>query len=93
LRSKLGESFNSVQKYTTPLEEATTSSLEALQAYSLGVKTEDAKGSTAARPFFQRAVDLDPNLAMAYARMAADYGVLNEMGPKMHARLTICGRK
>jgi DNA-binding winged helix-turn-helix (wHTH) protein/tetratricopeptide (TPR) repeat protein len=70
LRSKLGESLSSVQKYATPVEQATTPSLEALKAYSLGVRTWYAKGLTAARPLFQRAVDLDPNFAMAYAWMS-----------------------
>ena len=59
-----------MQKYATPVEEATTPSLEALKAYSLGVKTEYAKGDTAALPFFKRAVELDPNFAMAYASMS-----------------------
>jgi serine/threonine protein kinase/tetratricopeptide (TPR) repeat protein len=80
LRSKLGESLSSVQKYATPLEEATTSSLEALKAYSLGVKTWNAKGDTAARPFFQRAVDLDPNFAMAHSWISTVYFDLNEVG-------------
>ncbi len=79
LRSKLGESLNSVQKYATPVEEATTPSLEALKTYSLGVKTAYAKGGTAALPFFKRAVDIDPNFAMAYAWMAAVYFDLNEV--------------
>ena len=79
LRSKLGESLSSVQKYATPLEEATTPSLEALKAYSLGVKTRSAKGGTAALPFFKRAVDLDPNFAMAYGRMSGHYSDLNEV--------------
>ena len=80
LRSKLGESLSSVQKYDTPLEEATTPSLEALKAYSLGRKTEYAKGNTAALPFFKRAVELDPNLAMAYVWMAFPYYSMNEVG-------------
>jgi len=80
LRSKLGESLSSVQKYATPVEEATTPSLEALKAYSLGEKTGSAKGLTAALPFFKRAVDLDPNFAMAYAEMSVVYWVLNEVG-------------
>jgi serine/threonine protein kinase/tetratricopeptide (TPR) repeat protein len=80
LRSKLGESLSSVQKYATPVEEATTPSLEALKAYSLGVKTEHAKGDTAALPFFQRAVDLDPSFAMAYAWISMVYFDLNEIG-------------
>ena len=78
LRSKLGESLSSVQKYATPLEEATTPSLEALKAYSLGLKTRFAKGDTAALPFFKRAVELDPNFAMAYRFMEAIYSNLNE---------------
>jgi tetratricopeptide (TPR) repeat protein len=78
LRKKLGESLSSVQKYATPLEEATTSSLEALRAYSLGVKTRSTKGATAALPSLQRAVELDPNFAMAYAWMSANYSDLKE---------------
>ena len=80
LRSKLGESLNSVQKYATPLEEATTPSLEALKAYSLGVKTTYAKGSAAALPFIKRAVELDPKFAMAYNSMSGFYWSLNEVG-------------
>jgi len=73
LRNKLGESLASVQRYDTPLEEATTSSLEALQAYSLGVKAHRQQGDEAAIPFFKRAVELDPNFAMAYARLGIGY--------------------
>jgi tetratricopeptide (TPR) repeat protein len=80
LRSKLGESLSSVQKYSTPLEEATTPSLEALKAYSLGVKTYSAKGGTAGLPFFKRAVDLDPNFAVPYVWMSSVYWDLNEVG-------------
>jgi len=80
LRGKLGESLSSVEKYATPVEEATTPSLEALKAYSLGVKTTYAKGDTGALPFFKRAVDLDPNFAMAYSWIAAAYFDLNELG-------------
>jgi tetratricopeptide (TPR) repeat protein len=69
LRRKLGESLSSVQKYATPVEEATTPSLEALKVYRLGVKTVFAKGGTAALPFFKQAVELDPNFAMAYVWM------------------------
>jgi DNA-binding winged helix-turn-helix (wHTH) protein/tetratricopeptide (TPR) repeat protein len=77
LRSKLGESLSSVQRYTTPLAEATTPSLEALQAYSQGRKMQSTKGDTAALPFFKRALELDPNFAMAYSGMSdvsADLG-------------------
>ncbi|HXZ41478.1 MAG TPA: hypothetical protein VEG68_12125, partial [Terriglobales bacterium] len=80
LRSRLGESVGSVKNYATPLEDATTPSLEALKAYSVGVKTDHAKGDAAALPFFQRAVDLDPNFAMAYKWMSVAYFDLNEIG-------------
>jgi tetratricopeptide (TPR) repeat protein len=79
LRNKLGESLSSVQKYATPLEEATTPSLEALKAYSMGVKTWYAKGQTAALPFFQWAVEFDPSFAMAYAWIWDAYANLNEL--------------
>ncbi len=80
LRSKLGESLSSVEKYATPVEEATTPSLEALKAYSLGITTASAKGVAAALPFFQRAVDLDPKFALAYAAVGVIYFNLNEGG-------------
>ncbi len=80
LRGKLGESLSSVQKYATPLADATTPSLEALKAYSLGRKTRYVKGETAALPFYERAVELDPNFALPYAGMAAAYNNLNEVG-------------
>jgi eukaryotic-like serine/threonine-protein kinase len=80
LRRKLGESLSTVEKYATPLEEATTPSLEALKVYSLGRKTDYAKGSTAALPFYKRAVELDPNFAMAYAAMSQVYFSFNAGG-------------
>jgi serine/threonine protein kinase/tetratricopeptide (TPR) repeat protein len=80
LRSKLGESLSSVQKYATPLVEATTPSLEALKAYSLGVKTMDWQGETAALPFFKRAVELDPSFAEAYAQLSIAYANLDQFG-------------
>jgi DNA-binding winged helix-turn-helix (wHTH) protein/tetratricopeptide (TPR) repeat protein len=80
LRRRLGESLSSVEKYATPLEEATTPSLEALKAYSLGVKTEYAKGITPSLPFYKRAAELDPNFAMAYSWMSSVYRDLNEVG-------------
>jgi tetratricopeptide (TPR) repeat protein len=74
LRRKLGESLSTVQKFDTPLEEATTRSLEALQAYSLGRKTMVGKNDYyAAIPSFQRAIHLDPNFAMAYASLGVAY--------------------
>ncbi len=80
IRSKLGESLSSVQKYATPLEEATTPSLDALQAYSQGEKTMVVKGDSAALPFFQRAVELDPNFAVAYVGISMSYHNLDEIG-------------
>ncbi|MGO9305545.1 MAG: protein kinase domain-containing protein [Candidatus Korobacteraceae bacterium] len=80
LRGKLGESLSSMQKYATPVEEATTPSLEALQAYSLGSKTRATKGDAAALPFYKRAVELDPNFAIAYRSLSVVYGNLGELG-------------
>jgi len=79
LRGQLGESLSSVQRYSAPLVEATTPSLEALKAYSVGRKMHYAKGDNAALPFFERAVELDPNFAIAYAGLAVAYGNLNEV--------------
>jgi serine/threonine protein kinase/Flp pilus assembly protein TadD len=79
LRQKLGESLASVQKYDAPPENVTTPSLEALQAYSLGYKAQMVKDDYAAAiPLFQRAISLDPNFAMAYARLGSSYGNLGE---------------
>ena len=79
LRQKLGESLNTVGKFDTPLEQATTPSLEALQAYTLGWKTQWAKSDfDAAVPFFQRAIQLDPNFAMAYASLGTSHWVRAE---------------
>ena len=95
VRGKLGESLSSVEKYATPLDEATTPSLEALKAYSRDGRRGLRKGDTAALPFYKRAVELDPNFAMAYSAMAVAYSNLNEVGGRrrMHARLTSCGRR
>jgi eukaryotic-like serine/threonine-protein kinase len=78
LRGKLGESLSTVQKYDTPVEQATTPSLEALQAYSLGLKTKDAKGDEAAIPLFDRAIQLDSKFALAYASLGTSYSNLGE---------------
>jgi serine/threonine protein kinase/tetratricopeptide (TPR) repeat protein len=80
LRGKLGESLSSVQKYATPVEEATTTSLEALKTYSLAEKTRNAKGDNASLPFYKRTVELDPKFAMAYRAMAAVYSNMNQPG-------------
>ena len=73
LRGELGESLATVQKLDVPLAEATTSSLEALQAYSLGVKAANEKGPAAALPYYQRAIELDPNFALGYLPLGDDY--------------------
>jgi serine/threonine protein kinase/tetratricopeptide (TPR) repeat protein len=79
MRSKLGESLSSVQKFDTPVEQATTPSLEALQKYSLARKIQLGQGDNAgAVPFYQRAIGLDPNFAMAYAALGACYYNLGE---------------
>jgi eukaryotic-like serine/threonine-protein kinase len=80
LRSKLGESLSTVQEYATPLSEATTPSLDALKAYSLGQNTRYTKGYTAALPFYKRAVELDSNFAYAYLGLAVIYSNLKEPG-------------
>jgi eukaryotic-like serine/threonine-protein kinase len=67
IRGKLGESLSSIQKFNTPIAEATTSSLEALKAYSLGLQARASKGEEAAAPFLKQAITLDPNFAMATA--------------------------
>jgi eukaryotic-like serine/threonine-protein kinase len=79
MRGKLGESLATLQKYDAPPDSVTTSSLEALQAYSLGYQTMSVKGDFAAAiPFFQHATQLDPNFAMAYARLGTNYSNMNE---------------
>lgn len=78
LRTRLGESLGSIQKYDTPIEQATTPSLEALKAFSLGVQTSHEKGQVAAIPFFKRAIELDPDFALAYARLGSTYTALGE---------------
>jgi tetratricopeptide (TPR) repeat protein/predicted Ser/Thr protein kinase len=72
LRSKLGESLASVQKFDVPVE-ATTSSLEALKNYSMGITVGREKGEAPSIPFLKRAIELDPNFAMAYAGLAIVY--------------------
>jgi len=78
LRGKLGESLASVQKFDKPLDEATTSSLEALQAYTEGDRLAREKGDTDALPFLKRAVELDPNFARAYASLGVRYNNLGQ---------------
>ena len=80
LRTELGESLATVQKFDVPLAQATTSSLEALKTYSLGIKAFNRKGAAAALPYDQRAIELDPNFAMGYLWLGYDYTNLSEVG-------------
>src|SRR2546425_12807220 len=75
MRTKLGESLSTVKKYNTPLDQATTPSLEALQAYTLGGKSGDFP---TAIPFLRRAIQLDPDFAMAYDQLGGAYGSIGE---------------
>jgi serine/threonine protein kinase/tetratricopeptide (TPR) repeat protein len=80
LRGELGESLASVQKFDVPLAQATTPSLEALKAYSLGRKAFDEKGTAASQPYYQRAIELDPNFALGYTAVGTNYTNLGELG-------------
>jgi eukaryotic-like serine/threonine-protein kinase len=77
LRTKLGESLPSVQKFDVPVE-ATTSSLEALKNYSMGITVGREKGNAPSIPFLKRAIELDPNFPMAYSGLAVAYGNLQQ---------------
>ena len=79
LRGELGESLATVQKFDVPLAQATTSSLEALKAYSLGNKAFYEKGPAAALPYYQRAIELDPNFAMGYITVGSVYLTLGQI--------------
>src|SRR5208283_1578043 len=78
LRGKLGEPKASLQQFNQPLEQATTSSLEALQAFTDGQEQKRQRGDTTALPFFKRSVELDPNYAQAYASLGQGYRNLGE---------------
>jgi len=78
LRDRLGESLPSIQKYNAPLEQATTPSLEALNTYGMALSTWDRKGNQDSLPLFKRAVELDPNFAMAHSALATIYHNLGE---------------
>ena len=78
MREKLGESLSTIQKFDKPLDEATTSSLEALKAYSEGRRAQSSTGDATAIPLFKRAIELDPNFASAYLSLSVAYSNLGE---------------
>ncbi len=78
LRERLGESLASIQKFNTALPQATTSSLEALKAYSLALREANAKGDFEAIPLLKRAIELDSNFALAYSSLATRFHNLGE---------------
>src|SRR5579864_2260867 len=78
LRGELGESLAEVRNFDVPLERATTGSLDALKAYSIGINTLHRQGDLAAIPFFEHAVELDPNFAIGYAALGAAYGNISK---------------
>ncbi|HET9270587.1 MAG TPA: protein kinase [Vicinamibacterales bacterium] len=79
LRGRIGESLATIQKYDVPVTDATTGSLDALRAYGVGNRTRATKGDEAAIPFFKQAVELDPNFAIAHAKLGVVYGNLGRL--------------
>jgi eukaryotic-like serine/threonine-protein kinase len=88
IRNKLGESLSTVQKFDTPLEQATTPSLEALKAFSSGFQVHITAGDAAAVPFYNQAIELDPNFALAYAWLGLAYNNFGELSMDVE-----CNRK
>ena len=80
IREKLGESLASIEKFNTPLEQITTPSLQALKMCSVGFRTMNTKSQAEAIPFFQHALELDPNFAAAYVGLGATYSNMGESG-------------
>lgn len=78
LRTRVGESLASVEKYSKPLEEATTSPLEAWKAFSTASRTYYTRGAEAAIPLFERAVAIDPDFAIAHARLGIHHSNIRE---------------
>ncbi|MGH9142822.1 MAG: protein kinase domain-containing protein [Vicinamibacterales bacterium] len=84
IRERLGESIGSIQKFNVPAPNATTPSLDALKAYSLGIETRLTKGDIQAIPFFEQALELDPNFALAAVRLGAIYTNLQDLDRAQH---------
>jgi len=78
LRRNLGESLSSIERYDAPVQGATTASLEALKSYSLALATRRQQGDAASVPFFRKAIEQDPNFALAHARLGTIYSNLGE---------------
>src|SRR5207253_8281200 len=78
IRRKLGESLSSIQKNNVPIEQATTTSLEGLKAFSLGQAARNRGMEPQSIPYFQNAIELDPNFAMAYAVLGQVYANMGE---------------
>ena len=79
IRGPLGETVTSIEHFNAPIEQATTSSLEAMKAYAMGDEKRASEGDLPSLPLFKHAAELDPNFAMAYARIGAIYGNLGEL--------------
>jgi eukaryotic-like serine/threonine-protein kinase len=80
LRQKMGESLPTIREFDVPLEQATTPSLDALKAYSSGMKARNQKGPAEAIPYLKRAIELDPDFALAYGVLSTSYQLLGEDG-------------
>jgi eukaryotic-like serine/threonine-protein kinase len=83
LRRGLGESLASIEKYDAPIMDATTKSLDALKSYSLGMVTRRRQGDSASLPFFRKAIEQDPDFAIAHARLGTVLGNLGELQPSI----------
>ncbi len=83
LREKLGESLHSIEKFDVPVEQATTTSLDALKAYALGVEQNRQGKYLEAIPFYKRALELDPEFALAYASLAGVYSNTFQAEPEI----------
>jgi eukaryotic-like serine/threonine-protein kinase len=93
MRSRLGESLASLERYDVPVEQATTPSLEALRSYTRGIARRAGGAEIEAIPFFERAIELDANFALAHAMLSSIFGNLGESGrSEEYARLAYARR-
>jgi tetratricopeptide (TPR) repeat protein/predicted Ser/Thr protein kinase len=91
LRGEIGESLATIEKYDVPVADATTNSLEALRAYGQGLKTRSTKGDEASVPFFKQAIALDPNFALAYAKLGVVYNNIGRLDEARESALKAHG--